>query len=159
MSIRLAMKNSESHIKIPERNEQQLLQNIKARLPELQELLERVEGHWGIEDTFYRYYHQSLKVFEKGEWLTQEIVTALQALLPERELNNWFRDIVAEGTGRKFKLEDNEHWPQSTRPILEAVFHAHFFLKMVCKYGSELDEPPAMMPSGWAAVLCLYDLR
>jgi hypothetical protein len=69
--------------------EHRLLQNIKAQLPELQELLERVEGHWGIEDTFYRYYHQSFKVFEKGQWLTREIVTALQALLPERELNKW----------------------------------------------------------------------
>ena len=38
-------------------------------------------------------------------------------------------------------------------------FHAKFFLEMVVKYGKEIDEPPEVLPSGWAAVLCLYDLR
>jgi len=27
------------------------------------------------------------------------------------------------------------------------------------KYGKELDYPPVTMPSGWAAVLYLYNLR
>jgi hypothetical protein len=139
--------------------EQQLLLDIKERLPELEKLLHEVESHWGMEDTFYRFYHQSFKVFEKAQSLTEKIVTALKQLLPERELNKWFTDIVAEGTGRQFKLEDNEHWSESIRPMLEALFHAQFFLKMVCKYGKELEEAPQMMPSGWAAVLYLYGLR
>lgn len=32
-------------------------------------------------------------------------------------------------------------------------------LEMVCRYGRDLDGPPTVMPSGWAAVLYLYDLR
>jgi hypothetical protein len=107
--------------------EQQLLLNIKDRLAELKKLLHEVEDHWGVEDAFYRYYHQSLKVFEQAQSPTEKIVTALKELLPERELNKWFTGIVAQGTGRQFKLEHNEHWPESTGPVLEALFHAHFF--------------------------------
>ena len=47
----------------------------------------------------------------------------------------------------------------SSRPIVEVFFHAHFMLKMVCKYGRDLSEPPQMLPSGWAAVLYLFNLR
>ena len=39
------------------------------------------------------------------------------------------------------------------------LFHARYFLQQVCEYGRELDEPPTVMPSGWAAVLYLYGLR
>lgn len=46
-----------------------------------------------------------------------------------------------------------------TRPIVEAFFHARFFVEMAVKYGSELTEPPQPMPGGWAALLYLYDLR
>ena len=46
-----------------------------------------------------------------------------------------------------------------TRPILEAFFHARYFLEMVCKYGRKLKAPPQVLPSGWAAVLYLYQLR
>jgi hypothetical protein len=56
-------------------------------------------------------------------------------------------------------MGDNERWLEITRPMLEAYFHARYFLAMVIRYGHELDEPPRMMPSGWAAVLYLYGLR
>jgi hypothetical protein len=46
-----------------------------------------------------------------------------------------------------------------TRPFVEAFFHARYFLAMAVKYGRELEFPPALMPSGWAAVLYLFDLR
>jgi len=36
--------------------------------------------------------------------------------------------------------------------IVEAFFHAHYFLRMAGKYGCELDEAPQALPSGWAAV-------
>ena len=42
---------------------------------------------------------------------------------------------------------------------LEAFFHANYFLDMAIKYGEELDEPPSPLPSGWAAVLYLYNIR
>ncbi|MCU1230989.1 MAG: hypothetical protein JWO97_3873 [Acidobacteria bacterium] len=53
----------------------------------------------------------------------------------------------------------NHHWDEATRPLLEAYFHAHYFLGMAIKYGNELSELPATLPSGWAALLCLYNLR
>lgn len=41
-----------------------LLVSIKQWLPELEDLLKRVTDHWGGEDGFYRFYHQSFKPFE-----------------------------------------------------------------------------------------------
>ena len=37
----------------------ELLNNLRAQLPALEELLERCSGHWGYEDPVYRFYHQS----------------------------------------------------------------------------------------------------
>jgi hypothetical protein len=79
--------------------------------------------------------------------------------MPERELNRWFEQILAEGTGHEFDLAHNERWTEATRPIFEAFFHARYFLQMACKYGAELDEAPRTLPSGWTAVLHLYDIR
>jgi len=56
-------------------------------------------------------------------------------------------------------MEVNQRWGAATRPILEAFFHARYFLEMVCRYGRELNEPTDSLPSGWAAVLYLYGLR
>jgi hypothetical protein len=67
--------------------------------------------------------------------------------------------IVREGTGKEFRQSDNANWLTVTRPILEAFFHARYFLEMVCRYGKELHSPPELLPSRWAAVLYLYDLR
>ena len=135
-----------------------LLENIKAQLPRLEELLAEADGHWGLEDHFYRFYHQSFKVYYLQR-STDRIHRALAALLPDRPVNAWFLEIVKQGTGHQFDLSHNQDWTRHTRPILEAFFHAYFFLKMACKYGKELEAPPSAMPSGWAAVLYLFDLR
>jgi hypothetical protein len=137
---------------------EKLLANIKQRLPELEELLRRADDHWGLEDGVYRFYHQSFKVYGL-QGLTGSIRTALASLLPDRPLNAWFSQIVAEGTGKTFEASHNQDWLRHTRPIVEAFFHAHYFLRMACKYGRELQEPPQAMPSGWAALLYLFDLR
>ena len=84
---------------------------------------------------------------------------ALQGLAPQLALNEQFTRIVAEGTGKIFKPEDNRNWETVTRPMLEAFFHARFFLKMAVKYGKQIESPPLSMPSGWAALLYLYNLR
>jgi hypothetical protein len=136
----------------------QLLSNIKQQLPKLETLLAQVESHWGIEDGFYRFYHQSFKVYPIQQ-ATEEIRDALQSLLAGRPMNQWFCKIVADGTGGKFEISHNQDWLQHTRPILEAFFHAHFFLKMAVKYGRELQSAPDRLPSGWAAVLYLFNLR
>lgn len=43
--------------------ENQLLANIKTKLPELETLLEEISSHWGYEDSIYRFYHHSFKVY------------------------------------------------------------------------------------------------
>ena len=137
--------------------EETLLQNLRRDKVELEKLLAQCNDHWGYEDLVYRFYHQSFKVY----WLqerTQSIVQRLQALAPDRPLDSWFVQIVQEGTGKVFKAEDNKRWTEVTRPILEAFFHARFFLEMAVRYG-DLEKPPQILPSGYAALLCLYGLR
>lgn len=135
-----------------------LLSNLKASLPALEKLLEEHSGHWGYEDPVYRFYHQSFKAYGLQR-ATTTIVEALRALAPGRMLNEWFLTIVEEGTGKTFELEHNQRWIEVTRPIVEAFFHARYFLEMAVRYAKQLESPPRMLPSGWAAVLYLYDLR
>ena len=144
MSSQLALKNSE------------LLRNIKEGLPELEALFDRVRK---LEDEVYRFYHQSFKVY----WLqgrTQEIVDALWKLAPEGcEMNRMYKQILEEGTGKTFEMSHNREWMKQTRPMVEAFFHTKYFLEMAVKYGNELEEAPTCLPSGWAALLYLYELR
>jgi len=138
---------------------QKLLVEAKRKLPELKSLLASVSDHWGYEDGIYRFYHQSFKVYYRLQPKTEGIMVALQALAPERKLNSYFLKIVAEGTGKEWERSHNRDWLRHTRPIVEAFFHARHMLEMVCKYAEELEEPPQMLPSGWATVLYLYGLR
>jgi len=115
-------------------------------------------SHWVYEDGVYRFYHQSFKVYQLQNH-TVAIVEKLQSLLPGRKLNEYFIQIVAEGTGKAFSPQHNQIWLETTRPIVEAFFHARYFLQMAVKYGRELEYPPRVMPSGWAALLYLYNLR
>ncbi len=137
--------------------EVQLLSNLKARRVYLETALSKASDHWGIEDPVYRFYHQSFKVY----WLqsqTEAIVRELGELVPRQPLHPWFLEIVRQGTGRRFTPEDNSRWTEVTRPILEAFFHARFFLEMAVRYGL-LEEPPTPLPSGYAALLYLFGLR
>jgi hypothetical protein len=174
--------NPQKHPRIWEGYEQQrgqeiLLANIHAQLPHLRAVLEGVSSHWGYEDPIYRFYHQSFKVDRIWE-STGDIVGALKEL-SDRPFNKWFRQIIDEGGpshhhgpdkmfGENGKLDPagiaanhdiNASWLRENRPKLEAFFHAKFMLEMAVKYGSQLKEPPKMLPSGWAALLYLYDLR
>ena len=105
----------------------------------------------------YRFYHQSFKVFALQSE-TVRIVRVVESLAPDRSLNPWFRLIVEQGTGKSFTQSDNADWPAVTRPILEAFFHARFFLEMAVRYAT-LSAPPSPLPSGYAALLYLYGLR
>ena len=138
----------------------QLLSNIKAKLPELETLLEEISSHWVYEDSIYRFYHNSFKVYGLQD-ITRRIVDALKDLAPEgKSFCKEFEEIIEAGaSGKNFELEHNNNWTHHTRPFVEAFFHAKFFLEMIVKYGKEMEESPDMLPSGWAAVLCLYDLR
>jgi hypothetical protein len=135
-----------------------LLVSLKASLPKLEKLLDECSDHWGYEDPIYRFYHQSFKVYALGH-TTKRIVSALQDLAPDRPLNEWFMRIVGEGTDKNFELDDNARWLEVTRPIVEAFFHARYFLEMAVRYGKELATPPRLLPSGWASFLYLFGLR
>jgi hypothetical protein len=135
-----------------------LLTALQSALPQLTELLEECNSRWVYEDYLYRFYHQSFKVYHLQNHILS-IVGKLRALAINQKLNVWFEKIVAEGTGKTFSPEDNKNWFETTRPIVEAFFHARYFLEMAVKYGRELKYPPRSMPSGWAALLYLYNLR
>jgi hypothetical protein len=111
-----------------------LLANIKATLPVLKAL--RLRALHDSEDAIYRFYHQSFKVYGLQS-LTSEIVQALRNLspTPDQPLNKWFEEILAAGTGRQWKHDDNPVWTSVTRPIVEAFFHARYFLDMAIEYG------------------------
>jgi hypothetical protein len=134
-----------------------LLERIKQRKAELEKMLETMSGHWTYEDHFYRYYHGSFKVYGT-QTTTERAVKLLRELLPERDLNLAFEKIIHEGTGKQFEIEHNDDWDRHTRPILEAFAHAKFMVEMAVRY-ADLSKPPQPIPSGYAALLYLYDLR
>jgi hypothetical protein len=46
-----------------QRGERALLAALKSELADLEHLLESVSTEWGYEDSVYRFYHQSFKVY------------------------------------------------------------------------------------------------
>jgi hypothetical protein len=147
---------------IPERDGRkeanELLVNLKKNLPKLEKTLAEVNDMWGVEDCVYRFYHSSFKLIPYQQ-TTRKVVRELQALLPGHPLNSMFKEIIASGTGIEFQDTTNANWLAETRPIVDAFLHARFFLEMAVKYGRELDFPPNSLPSGWAAILYLFNLR
>jgi hypothetical protein len=136
-----------------------LLANIHAALPKLEKLLTYVDGEWVSEDLVYRFWHHSFKVFFLQD-ATVAMDEALRALTPNGgSINQWYDQIVADGTGKTFSLEMNADWLQHTKPIVDAFFHVRFMLDMAVKCGRELSEAPTWLPSGWAALLELYMIR
>lgn len=141
----------------PRARESLLLANLARRRERLRQALESASSHWGFEDPIYRFYHQSFKVYALQQQ-TEAIVRELEALLPGTRLDPWFAAIVSRGTGKTFDPSHNRNWTEVTGPMLEAFFHARFFLEMAVRY-AHLDAPPDPLPSGYAALLCLYRLR
>jgi len=142
---------------------EELLKTIKTHLEELQELMGKSQGHWAGEDCFYRFYHGSLKVYWIQKY-TEKMVNMFQQIseeagLKEYGLNKQFLEIIKEGTGKSFDLSHNRNWGYHTRPILEAFFHAREMLRHMISYGKSLDHAPNMLPSGWAAILYLFNIR
>ncbi len=136
-----------------------LLANMKRDRDRLVKLLEQVNNHWGYEDGLYRFYHQSFKVYHLQE-LTQQIVVALHSIAPEdKPFSPFFEQLLREGTGQTFSQEANADWVRRTAPLVQAFLHARYFLEMAVQYADELDAAPQLLPSGFAALLCLYDIR
>ncbi len=137
---------------------QRLLENIKNNRAKIRSTL-----NWFYEeeaDLVYRFYHQSFKVFimnsliEKADNLFKELAPT------EAKLNAWYRLITKTSLSREFDAsETNEKWIGETTPLLLAFWNAKYFLEQMLVAADELDEAPQILPSGWAAVLYLYDLR
>jgi len=139
-----------------------LLKNVKKHMPELEKMMESATDHWDYEDKVYRYYHHSFKVYWVQD-ITNSIVKLLSKISPNKDKKKFcrfFQVILDDGcSGLEWKIEHNSDWTNTTRPLLEAFFHAKYFLEMAIKYGKKYKEAPQMLDSGWAALLCLYDLR
>ena len=146
------------HLKKRLQNDQRLLDSIKAKLPELEELL--VQFQYLYEDGIYRFYHHSFKVYQLQD-LTSSAVEIFKSIATatDARLCEWFEQIVATGTGKTWEFEHNQQWLQQTRPIVEAFLHTKYFLEMMSKFGHEMDSAPTSLPSGWAAILELYNQR
>jgi len=142
------------------RKDEELLTNIQKQWTHLSKLLEEINSHWLYEDPIYRFYHQSFKVYALQNE-TERIVDALRRIAPSgTTFSPMFEEIYRAGaSGKQFIKEHNQQWTTHTRAFIEAFFHAKFFLEMAVKYGKELQAAPTMLPSGWAALLCLYNLR
>ncbi|QXE92780.1 hypothetical protein KP001_09785 [Geomonas subterranea] len=138
---------------------QMLLQNIKARLPDLKHFAE-ADYTSMRDDRVYRFYHHSFKVYGLQS-ITEEMVLLLRKLAPEGvELNNEdFLKIINDGTCLVWERSQNLAWTKHTRPILEAFFHAEFMIRIAIKYGTECDKAPTPLPSDWAMLLYLYGIR
>ena len=139
--------------------DQVLLDRIHASATALRSLLESVNDEWVAEDLIYRFWHQSFKVYSLQAH-TERIARALQGLCSSNQtLHPWFLEIIAAGTGKTFELSHNADWVHHAKPIVDAFFHARFMLEMVVKCGEDLSSAPSLLPSGWAAVLELYQIR
>ncbi len=112
------------------------------------------------EDGLYRFYHHSFKVYHLQD-LTIKAVEIFESVARATNANlcDWFKQIVADGTGKEWVPDHNRDWLVHTRPIVEAFCHTKYFLDMMIKYGRELDSGPTMLPFGWAAILELYNQR
>jgi hypothetical protein len=138
--------------------DQLLLDAIKSNLTELERLLIPFQSLY--EDGIYRFYHHSFKVYQlqdctsRAVEIFKRIGQATGSVLCE-----WFQQIVVGGTAISWNPDHNKDWLFHTRPIVEAFLHTRYFLEMMIKYGRELDERPTMLPTGWAAILELYNQR
>ncbi len=134
------------------RKDQALLEAIKDKLPDLERLLSPFACDY--EDGIYRFYHQSSKVYNLQDYTTRatELFKSI-AQTTNGRLCSWYEEIVSQGTGADFEMDHNRDWTLHTRPIVEAFFHAKYFVEMMLKYGHELKLAPSSLPSGWAAIL------
>lgn len=134
------------------------MNRIKDNLSEIESLYGAFVGF--EEDYIYRFYHQSFKVFDAIEEV-KNAKDLFEKIAPDGiALNKWFCQIADDAIDKSFDSEKtNPNWLKETRPILEAFWHSKYFLQQMLKYGKELEENPQFLPSGWAAVLYLYNLR
>jgi len=144
-----------SDVKLIEQNNL-LLKSIKNNLIQIKNWYETATNKWGEEDYIYRYYHQSFKV----SYLQEHILSAVKLFKSiHNDLNEDFMDIIKAGTPGDFDLKWNKNWSKYALPITTAYFHCKYFVEQMINYGETLEEAPSLLPSGWAAVLYLFNQR
>jgi len=145
-----------------EREANQLLKFFQTHLHEAETLLKKAFSHWGGEDPFYRFFHQSFKVYHVQP-TTLEIVCFLEragaASFQEWRINRSVVKLLEAGTKKEFDFSHNKDWFGNAKPILDAFLYMREFLRLAVKYAKELEDAPRMLPSGWAALLYYYNKR
>jgi hypothetical protein len=142
------------------RKQDVLLTSIKAAQTELEALFKAMQHDY--EDGVYRFYHHSFKVYRLQQNTRRAVALFRKIGDP---LGNWnslsdlFEGIARDGTERRFRMHHNRDWPHHTRPIVEAFLHTRYFLDMMLQSARELETAPQILPSGWASVLYLYEMR
>ena len=86
------------------KKDNELLANIKSHLPELTALLQEMNSPWFYEDSIYRFYHQSFKVYALQNE-TKKIVEALKSVAPAgATFCKEFEEIYSVGaSGKQFE--------------------------------------------------------
>jgi len=142
-----------------------MLRNIQRDLPKLEAILYGINECEEYEDYVYRFYHYSFKVY-RLQYVTQKMVEALMELNPNenKQTSRFFEQIILDSMKvGAFKEEHNKNWTKHTRPIIEAFLHAKYFIEMAVKYGKRYKKrktaPHPTIPTGWAALLELYNMR
>jgi hypothetical protein len=151
----------EDRRKTYEERQSRVLKSIREKLELAKQCYGGGADPGGGEDSFYRYYHGSFKVYSLQS-KTVKMVEVLREIGRDAgvdSLNAEFQEIISHGTGKTWNPECNLDWGRQERPVLEAFFHAREMLRLVIKYGEDLKEAPSTLPSGWAAVLYLYNSR
>jgi hypothetical protein len=144
---------------VPLAHHQALLDSLRERHSELELLLVQVEAVGGDgEDLVYRFWHQSLKVFALQE-LTLKVVATFRSFTSAGELHPLFEAMVVDGTGRTFSLADNDRWLEVVGPIVAAYLHALHLLRLAVCCAGEMEVAPVWLPSGWATLLEVFNLR
>jgi hypothetical protein len=135
-----------------------LLSNIKENLNKIESCYDMFVKN--EPDDVYRFYHQSSKVFRMVEQVKYARALFEDVGPKSALLNSWFVQITDEAVGKKFDSETtNSHWLSETRPVLEGFWHTKYFLEQMIQAAKELETAPQILPSSWAAVLYLYNMR
>jgi hypothetical protein len=156
--MKLTASNYKERMAEKEAQNQELLEQIKRNLPTLETLLAGINNEWNGPDGYYRFYHQSFKVYHLQK-IIKNVVVALKWLMPDCALNTYFVNITNAGTAKGFEESDNNNWEQATGPIVTAFLHCRYVLEQVINCGKRMEKAERLLDSDWAAVLYIFNLR
>ena len=136
---------------------ERLLQNIKARLPELGKLLDRASEYLVNPKDAHLVGNPFSSIHRRWRRLVQKAFSALQDLMPDRPITDPFRTMVAQAIEKDYDLTAKAIKARGSR-LSEALVHAFFYLAVSCRKGRELEIPPNKSDQDWWALLKLFDL-